>query len=140
MSEIQIETSLKHIKYNSKTCQCKWLIWFMPNKSNSLFKGLKYQKFHKWYFPNRFQWFVMIPNFLYQVFIAAGDFEVDQTFFGKISSESSFNLTLSTLIPDEDKKFFLNFYFHASLWCLKRFYESLLLWGTTKKCGNKSLS
>ena len=47
----------------------------------------------------------MIPNFLYQVFIAAGDFEVDQMFFGKISSESSFNLTLSTPIPDEDKNF-----------------------------------
>ena len=39
----------------------------------------------------------------------------------------------------------LNFYYHTSLWCLKRFYEGLLglhktFWGTSKKCENKNLS
>ena len=39
----------------------------------------------------------------------------------------------------------LNFYFHTSLWCLKKFYEGLkglhkILGGTTKKCENKNLS
>ena len=39
----------------------------------------------------------------------------------------------------------LNFYFHTSLWCLKRFYEGLkgfhkILSGTTKKCENKNLA
>ena len=39
----------------------------------------------------------------------------------------------------------LNFDFHFSLWCLKRFYEGhqglhKTFWGTTKKCENKNLS
>ena len=39
----------------------------------------------------------------------------------------------------------LNFYFHTSLWYLKRFYEGLkglhkIFWSTTKKCENKNLS
>ena len=39
----------------------------------------------------------------------------------------------------------LTFYFHTSLWCLKRFYEGLkglhkTFWGTTKKCENKNLT
>ena len=38
----------------------------------------------------------------------------------------------------------LNFYFHTSLWCLKRFYEGLkdlhkTYWDTTKKFENKNL-
>ena len=38
----------------------------------------------------------------------------------------------------------LNFYFHTSLWCLRRFYEGLkglpkTFWGTTKNCENKNL-
>ena len=32
----------------------------------------------------------------------------------------------------------LNFYFHTSLWCFKRFYETF--WGTTNKCENKNLA
>ena len=43
------------------------------------------------------------------------------------------------------KKIKLNFYFHASLWCLKKFYEGLegfqkTFWGTTKNCENKNLT
>ena len=36
----------------------------------------------------------------------------------------------------------LNFYFHTSFWCLKRFYEGLhkTFLGTTKKCENKNLT
>ena len=36
----------------------------------------------------------------------------------------------------------LNFYFHTSLWCLKRFYEGVhkTVWGTTKKYENKNLN
>ena len=39
----------------------------------------------------------------------------------------------------------LNFYFHTSLWCLKRFYEGLkglhkTFWGTKKKCENENLT
>ena len=37
----------------------------------------------------------------------------------------------------------LNFYFHTSLWCLKRFYEGIkpkTFSGTTKKCENKHLT
>ena len=33
------------------------------------------------------------------------------------------SLTLS--VPIKEKKFASNFYFHISLWCLKRFYEGL---------------
>ena len=37
-----------------------------------------------------------------------------------------------------------NFYFHISLWCLKRFYEGpkglhKTFWGTTKNCENKKI-
>ena len=46
--------------------------------------------------------------------------------------------------PGRREKINLNFYFHTSLWCLKRFYEGLkdlhkTFWGTTKKCENKNL-
>ena len=39
----------------------------------------------------------------------------------------------------------LNFYFHFSFWCLKRFYEGLkglhkTFSGTTKKCGNTKIN
>ena len=34
-------------------------------------------------------------------------------------------LTLSIPIPGKEKKINLNFNFHTSLWCLKRFYEGL---------------
>ena len=54
----------------------------------------------------------------------------------------TFCLTLLTPIPDKEKKIKLYFYFHTSLWCLKRFYEGLkgfhkIFWGTAKKCKNK---
>ena len=44
--------------------------------------------------------------------------------------------------PGRREKIKLNFYFHTSLWCLRRFYEGLdkVFWGTTKKCENKNLS
>ena len=59
-------------------------------------------------------------------------------------AEQNAMLTFLTLIPDEEKKNNLNFYFHTFLWCLKRFYEGLeglrkTLSGTTKKCENKNL-
>ena len=42
--------------------------------------------------------------------------------------------------PGRREKINLNFYFHTSLWCLKRFYEGLKgLKGTTKKRENKNL-
>ena len=54
---------------------------------------------------------------------------------------------LSPFYPDPGgrEKINLNFYFHFSLQCLKRFYESLkclrkTFLGTTKKCENKNLS
>ena len=74
------------------------------------------------------------------------------------------HLILPVPILDEEKKFVflltlkdpfisesfeikieLNFYFHTSLWCHKRFYEGLkglhkTFWGTTKKCENKNLT
>ena len=54
-------------------------------------------------------------------------------------------LTLNVPIPDKVKKIKLNFYFHTSLWCLKRFHEGLkglhkTFWGTTKTCENKNLT
>ena len=47
--------------------------------------------------------------------------------------------------PGRREKSKLNFYFHSSLWCLKRFYEDLqglhkTFWGTTRKCENKNLT
>ena len=47
--------------------------------------------------------------------------------------------------PGRREKINLNFYFHTSLWCLKRFCEGLkglykTFWDTTKKCENKNLS
>ena len=48
--------------------------------------------------------------------------------------------------PDTEwrEKIKLNFYFHSSLCCLKRFYEGLkglmkIFWSTTKKCENISI-
>ena len=54
-------------------------------------------------------------------------------------------LKLPVPIPDEKKKIKLNFYFHTSLWCLKKFYKGLkglhkTFWGPTKKCENKNLT
>ena len=43
----------------------------------------------------------------------------------KFVNISQNSLTLSAPIPDKEKKFASNFYFHTSLWCLKRFYEGL---------------
>ena len=39
--------------------------------------------------------------------------------------------------PDSERreKINSNFYFHTSLWCLKRFHKTF--WGTTKKCETK---
>ena len=50
------------------------------------------------------------------------------------------SLTRPVPILEEERK--LNFYFHISLWCLKRFYEGLrkAFWSTTKNCENKNLS
>ena len=55
------------------------------------------------------------------------------------------SLTIPVPIPDEEKKIKLNFYFHTSLWCLKRFYECLkgphkTFKGITKKCEDKHLT
>ena len=61
---------------------------------------------------------------------------------------SSKDLTINLLIPfrpnpGRREKIKLNFYFHTSFWCLKRFYEGLkglckTFWGTTKKYENKN--
>ena len=65
------------------------------------------------------------------------------------SGKKLFNvLTLKDPIISEsciEIKIELNFYFHTSLWCLKRFYEGLkglhkTFSGTTKKCENKNLT
>ena len=58
------------------------------------------------------------------------------------------NLTLKDPCISEsciEIKIKLNFYFHTSLWCLERFYESVkglheTFCGTTKKCENKNLT
>ena len=44
--------------------------------------------------------------------------------------------------PGLTEKINLNFYFHTSLWHLKRSYEDLkgLVWGSTKKWEDKNLS
>ena len=47
--------------------------------------------------------------------------------------------------PGRREKIKLNFYFHTSLRCLKRFYEGYkglhkTFWGTAKKCENKNLT
>ena len=47
--------------------------------------------------------------------------------------------------PGRREKTKLNFYFHTSLWCLKRFYECLkgphkTFKGITKKCEDKHLT
>ena len=54
-------------------------------------------------------------------------------------------LTLLVPIPDEKKKIKINFYFHTSLWSLKRFYKGLkslykTFSGATRKCENKNLT
>ena len=36
-------------------------------------------------------------------------------------------LNLPVPIPDEEKKIKLNFYFHTSLWCLKRFMKAFFI-------------
>ena len=54
---------------------------------------------------------------------------------------------LNPSLPDpwRTEKINLNFYFHTSLWYLKKFYEGpkglhKIFWGTTTKCENKNLS
>ena len=47
--------------------------------------------------------------------------------------------------PWQRENIYLHFYFHTSLWCVKRFYEGLkdlhkTFLRTTKKCENKDLS
>ena len=43
--------------------------------------------------------------------------------------------------PRRREKINLYFYFHTSLWCLKRFYEDHKpFWGSTKKCKTKSIT
>ena len=37
----------------------------------------------------------------------------------------NFSSSLSVPVPDKVKKIKLNFYFHTSLWCLRKFYEGL---------------
>ena len=54
-------------------------------------------------------------------------------------------LTIPIPILDEEEKIKLNFYFHTSLRCLKKFYEGLrglykTFWGTTEKCENKNFN
>ena len=51
----------------------------------------------------------------------------------------------SQLNPGLREKVKLNFYFHTSFWCLKRFYESLkdlhkTFLGAKQKCQNKNLT
>ena len=51
----------------------------------------------------------------------------------------------SRSFPGRREKINLKLYFHASLWCLKRFYEGFkglheTWWVTTKECENESLS
>ena len=43
----------------------------------------------------------------------------------KLNAYGFNNLTPFVPIPDKKKKKKLNFYFHSSLWCLKRFYGGL---------------
>ena len=60
---------------------------------------------------------------------------------GKFRQNPIFSFTFNPFRPSPRRreKIKLNFYFHTSLWCLKRFYEGLkglykTFWGTTKKC------
>ena len=51
---------------------------------------------------------------------------------------------LTLLDRGKSEKINVNFYFHISWWCFKRFYEGLkclhkTFWGTTKNCDNKNL-
>ena len=70
------------------------------------------------------------------------NFEIRSYFVKKIIT------TLSVLCISEsciEITIKLNFYFHTSLWCLKRFYEDLTrlhktFWGTIKHCENKNLT
>ena len=65
---------------------------------------------------------------------------------GKLDCLSTFSTINVPCISESciDVKMKLNFYFHTSLWCLKRFCGGLkglhkTFWGTTKKCENKNL-
>ena len=50
-----------------------------------------------------------------------------------------YNLSVNPSRPDpgQREKINLNFHFHTSLWCLKRFYETFS--DIAKKCENKNL-
>ena len=50
------------------------------------------------------------------------------------SQFQSSNINPSRLDPGRRKKINLNFYFHTSLWCLKRFYEGLKGLHVEKNC------
>ena len=70
-------------------------------------------------------------------------FYVDYIEFEKYVDEISLTLPAPCILEICRKmKINVNFYFHTSLWYLKRFYEGLqglhkTFWGNTKKCENK---
>ena len=76
--------------------------------------------------------------------VSSRNFEVQWIFF----LSNILTLTFSSPSISEsciEIKINLNFYFHGSLWCFKRFYKDLnglheTFWGTIKKCENKKLS
>ena len=69
-------------------------------------------------------------------------------YFGESPHIDSSHLTRPILYISEnciEIKFNLDFLFHTSSWCRKRFYQGLkglhkIFWGTTKKCEYENLS
>ena len=61
-------------------------------------------------------------------------------FLYSLSKKSFFKSYLNPSRPDpgQGEIINLNFYFHTSLWCLKKLFQGLK--GTTKKCENKNLT
>ena len=69
-------------------------------------------------------------------------FSVLQFKYSKYSNHQVYVICFIFVIETKRDKINLIFYFCTSLWCLKRFYEAPYevpnLWGTIKKCENKS--
>ena len=79
-----------------------------------------------------------LPSCYHKLEMARAIFHYHQYFQLKKNCHINVQFNPSCPDPKQREKTNLNFYFHTSLWCLKRFYKGLK--GTTKKCENINLN
>ena len=146
LNELVEKSSAKVILGNFVNKQKSYSCWLIVRsrerrcspKKGFLINFTKFTEKHPWCVPGNF------AKFLRTTFLQNTSRRLLLYSFRKMF----FILTLSAPCISESctkTKINLHFYFHTSLWYLKRFYEGLkglhkTFWGTTKRCENKNLS